>query len=94
MKEDNKHRKRIKFNKKRTGDKKANLRWIIGIIIWTFIISALISFISDLLLAQAGPVLAFFLLIVIIVIGIVFDIIGVAVTAAEEVPFTLWHRGR
>lgn len=81
------NKKKIKFNKKRTSGKKSNYKWIIGIIIWTFMISSLISFISDILLSRVDILVAFLILIFIIVIGIVFDIIGVAVTAAEEVPF-------
>jgi Mg2+/Co2+ transporter CorB len=87
MKEDNNDKKRIKFNKKRTSDKKSNRKWIVGIIIWTFVISSLISFVSDILLSRVGLLIAFFILILIIITGIAFDIIGVAVTAAEEVPF-------
>lgn len=87
MKENAKHNKKIRFYIKKTNSKGTNYRWIIGITIWTFIISALISFISDVLLANVGILIAFIILIIIILIGIVFDIIGVSVTAADEVPF-------
>lgn len=87
MKSDNKKDKRAKLYPKRVSGGEKNYKWIIGIIIWTFIISSLISFISDLLLSNVNLLVAFFILVVIIVIGILFDIIGVAVTAADEVPF-------
>jgi Mg2+/Co2+ transporter CorB len=87
MKEDNNSKKRIKFNKKRTNSGKSNYTWIIGIIIWTFVISALISFISDILFSRVRLLMAFIILILIIITGIIFDIVGVAVTAAEEAPF-------
>lgn len=80
-------KKKIKMYKKSTGNKNTNFRWIIGIIIWTFIISSSISYISDLLLAKVEILLAFIILIIIILTGILFDIIGVSVTAADEVPF-------
>ncbi|WP_027308270.1 hypothetical protein [Caloramator sp. ALD01] len=79
--------KKIKLHKKKTSDKNANIKWIVLIIIWTFIISASISFVSNSLLSGVGIFFAFFVLVSIILIGIIFDIIGVAVTAAEEAPF-------
>ena len=51
------------------------------------VISAVFSTISNMLLGQAGLVPAFFILLVIVLIGILFDIIGVAVTAADVKPF-------
>ena len=86
MKKEENNKKRIKFYKKRTS-KDTNYKWIIGIIIWTFIISSLISFVSDAMLARVDLFFAFIILIGIILTGILFDIIGVSVTAAEEVPF-------
>lgn len=79
--------KKIKLHKKKASDKNANIKWIVLIIIWTFTISASISFVSNSLLSGVGIFFAFFVLISIILIGIIFDIIGVAVTAAEEAPF-------
>ncbi len=43
--------------------------------------------ISDEIMASSGMLVAFLILLVIILIGIVFDIIGVAVTSADEKPF-------
>lgn len=80
-------KKQIKLYKKKASDKGANYKWIIMIIFWTFLISGGISFISNSLLSGVGIFFAFFILISIIIIGILFDIIGVAVTAADEVPF-------
>lgn len=45
------------------------------------------SLFSDILLQKASILAAFIVLIVIVLIGIVFDIIGVAVTVADPVPF-------
>jgi Mg2+/Co2+ transporter CorB len=90
MKKDNyvkNKKKKIKINKKSSNDNGASYKWIIGIVIWTFIISSSISYVSDLFLSNVDILLAFVILIIIILIGILFDIIGVAVTAAEEVPF-------
>jgi len=81
-------KKVVKFNKKRTAGGRINYnKWVIKIIILTFIISSLFSFVSEVLLRNVQVLVAFIILIIIILIGIIFDIIGVAVTAADETPF-------
>ena len=62
-------------------------RWIITIFAITVCISAVMSLISTNLLSSATLAASFVILICIIAIGILFDIIGVAVTAADEKPF-------
>lgn len=57
------------------------------ILVWTIMISGTVSFFSDLLLRNVNILVAFVILIFIIFIGIAFDIIGVAVTAGQEMPF-------
>ena len=71
---------------KKKSKKKVNIKWIITIFLSTVVISAVFSTISNMLLGQAGLVPAFFILLVIVLIGILFDIIGVAVTAADVTP--------
>ena len=51
------------------------------------VISSTISFFSSTVLEGAGLVEAFLVLLLIVALGIVFDIIGVAVMSAEEKPF-------
>ena len=72
---------------KKKSKKKVNFKWIFTIFLSTVVISAVFSTISNMLLGQAGLVPAFFILLVIVLIGILFDIIGVAVTAADAKPF-------
>ena len=72
---------------KKKSKKTVNFKWIITIFLSTVVISAVFSTISNMLLGQAGLVPAFFILLVIVLIGILFDIIGVAVTAADVKPF-------
>ena len=62
-------------------------RWVITIFLITIVISGLISLISEELMGSSGIATAFVILLVIILIGIVFDVVGVAVTSADEVPF-------
>lgn len=67
--------------------KSTRARWIITIFLLTIAISALISFCSSQLMAASTMVVAFVILLVIVLIGIMFDIVGVAVTSADEKPF-------
>ena len=69
--------------------KKSNgsLRWIITIFFTTIVLSSTISFFSSTVLEKAGLVEAFLVLLLIVRLGIVFDIIGVAVMSADEKPF-------
>ena len=62
-------------------------RWVVTIFFVTIFISGMISLISDEVMANSSLVVAFFILFVIIFVGIVFDVIGMAVTAADEKPF-------
>ena len=74
--------------KKKTGKKTCpDYKWIVLIFLSTMFISAVMSFVSSNLLEGSTLVVSFFILVCIIFIGIVFDIIGVAVTAADEAPF-------
>lgn len=61
--------------------------WVPKIFLMSIVISAVFSLVSTNVLAGAGYVVAFLLLAAFILIGIFFDIIGVAVTVAEERPF-------
>lgn len=72
-------------NKKKK--KNSKVRWIVTIFFLTVLISSTISFLSSSLLESSGLVEAFIVLLVIVLLGIVFDIIGVAVMSADEKPF-------
>lgn len=77
----------IKLNKKKNAGGGFSKKWVFKITFLTFFISAAFSFISEVLLRNVKVLVAFIILIIIIMIGILFDIIGVAVTAADETPF-------
>ena len=63
------------------------VRWVIAIFFVTICISGLISLASEEVMASSGIFIAFIILLTIVLIGIIFDIIGVAVTSADEAPF-------
>ena len=67
--------------------KKDNLKWFITIFITTFILSITFSYISTNALNNLDVIPAMIILILVILVGIVFDIIGVAITVANEHEF-------
>lgn len=66
---------------------KHNIKWVIKTILWTFAMAIFFSLITEKLMENLNIFFAFIILIVIIFIGIIFDIIGIAVTSADEKPF-------
>lgn len=63
------------------------VRWVVTIFLVTIFVSGAISLISEEVMGSSGIVTAFIILLTIVLIGILFDIIGVAVTSADETPF-------
>ena len=66
---------------------KDNLKWFITIFITTFILSITFSYISTNALNGLEILPAIVILIAVILVGIAFDIIGVAITVANEDEF-------
>ena len=63
------------------------IRWVVTIFLVTIVISGMISLLSDEVMARSSVAVAFLILLAIIFLGIVFDIIGMAVATADEKPF-------
>jgi CBS domain containing-hemolysin-like protein len=63
------------------------MRWTLIILITTFASAAFLSFISGIILESVNLIIAFLLLFIIIMIHLLFDLVGVAVTACSRVPF-------
>lgn len=78
-------RPREKKNKKNS--EVPRYHWILQIFFIALALSAILSLLSETTLARAGVAVAILILSVFILLGILFDIIGVAVTAADERPF-------
>lgn len=66
--------------------KKSNTKWLITITLLAFIISFVFSLISEIALAKVNLIIGILILILFIGIGILFDMVGVAVTAGAESP--------
>lgn len=68
-------------------ERNKTIRWVVTIFFVTILISGVISLLSDYIMSISGIVVAFLILMGIILIGILFDIVGVAVASADEKPF-------
>ena len=68
-------------------ERSKTIRWVVTIFFVTIVISGIISLVSDEIMSRSGIGLAFVILFAIVLLGIMFDIVGVAVTAADEKPF-------
>ncbi len=73
--------------KKKNNSDLPQYRWILRIFLIAVALSAVLSLASESVLTGAGIAAALLVLAVFIGLGIIFDIIGVAVTAADERPF-------
>lgn len=65
----------------------SHLKWIIEVFIITFISSICFSYISTNGVSKLNIIPAIFILLLVIFAGIFFDIVGVAVTVANEEEF-------
>lgn len=77
----------IQKKSRRESKKRVDGRWVCTIFVVTVLISGCFSFLADSLLDRVQPFAAFAVLFLIVLTGILFDIIGVAVTTADEKPF-------
>ena len=68
-------------------ERNKTIRWVVTIFLVTLFVSGAISMISDEIISKSGIGVSFFILLLIVLVGIVFDIVGVAVTSADEAPF-------
>lgn len=68
-------------------ERNKTIRWVTTIFFVTILVSGTISFTSELIMENSSMAVAFVILLFIILLGIMFDVIGVAVTSADEKPF-------
>ena len=85
-----KNKDELKSIKKELNKKKKELvdkKWILKIVIVTFLISLTFSILSETTIPKVNIFFGILILILFIGIGILFDIIGVAITSSDEAPF-------
>lgn len=73
--------------KREKEEKRENLKWCMEVIIMTFILSITFSYISSTAINDLSLIPAVFILVFVIFIGIITDIVGVAVQVANEEEF-------
>lgn len=61
--------------------------WVIKIILISFVVALVFAFVSETIIPNVNLIFGIVLLILVITLGVIFDMIGVAVTAADIVPF-------
>lgn len=74
-------------NKEKIRKERVDIKWIIKIIIITFVISYSLSFISQMTIPKLSIFGGIVVTLIFVFIGILFDIVGVAVTSADEKVF-------
>lgn len=65
----------------------ANYKWILKITLVAFSLSFVFSLLSETIIPNVNIIIGIIVLVAFIILGILFDIIGVAVTAADIAPF-------
>ena len=79
---------KVQIRRKEKKDKaKPDLKWIITIMIMSFVISLVFSFASEMTLPKVPVLVGIIIVILFILLGLMFDMIGVSVTSADEKPF-------
>lgn len=77
----------MKIKKEKTEKSDSNLKWCIEVTISTFILSILFSYISANGVSKLSVIPAILILVAVILVGIITDIIAIAVTVANEEEF-------
>lgn len=73
--------------KEKIKKEKVDVKWILTIVVMAFTISFVLSFISQSTIPNLSLLFGIIVTLIFILIGILFDIIGVSVTSAEESVF-------
>lgn len=77
----------VKRARKQKKKKNSKYTWILHIFIITFFLGIIMSIISESLIRNVALIVANAILFVVIMIGVIFDTVGIAVTAADEKHF-------
>lgn len=66
---------------------KENRKWIITTFILTFLLAMAFGGVSNVVIEKMNLILAIIVLVLVIALGIIFDMIGMAIATCEEAPF-------
>ncbi len=73
--------------KEKIKKERVNIKWILTIVIIAFVLSFCLSFISSITIPNLSLIFGIIITLIFILVGILFDIIGVSVTTATEKIF-------
>lgn len=76
-----------KVNFTPSGSQKPDYSWAVKTLIITFVLSAVFNLLSNALAKDSGIIVSLIILLFIIFVGIAFDLVGTAITTAEETSF-------
>ena len=80
-------KKEIKKQLSKKEKNKVNYGWIVKILLLSFAISVVFSFASETALPNVNLFWAIIIALIFVLIGVMFDMVGVAVTASDESVF-------
>lgn len=75
----------MKKNSKKKGT--VDYNWIIKIVVSSFLISVIFTLISETVIPNVGIIMGSILTLIFILLGVLFDMVGLAVATAEEAQF-------
>jgi len=78
----------------RSNIKSVNYKWVVQVVVITFVASSTIAGLCDFVLGKANLFFSISLLLVIILLGVLFDIVGTASAVADESPFHSMAAGK
>ncbi len=64
-----------------------DVKWVFSVTFWAFLISILFSSLTETVVSNINAIIGIIIVLAIILIGVIFDMVGVAVTAADLKPF-------
>ncbi len=87
LKEELKNLKTITERKEKKNKKIVDIKWVLKITVLAFILSICFSFLCEIALPKVDIIVEVLLIFLFILLGVLFDMVGVAVTSAEIEPF-------
>ena len=72
---------------KKEKTRQSKQKWVLTVVCLSFGLSVVMSFVTSMFVESAGLLVALLSLIVLVMIGIISDVVGTAVTSADEQPF-------
>lgn len=80
-------KREIKEYEKTIKKRKSNLAWVIEITLFACLISFIFSILAEITIPKVNVILGIVIVLFVIIIGVLFDMVGVAITTVSVVPF-------